>query len=131
MPRVRKPGTSNNRTDLATPKVPTGLPYGEAGQLAGAQAAVPVAQPAGQMDWQQLHTLADHHPTGDVVGLDAPTARPDEPITSGLPTGAGPGPDFAMARHDPSAEMQMRLEAFYRRWPTSELLSLLQEARRG
>lgn len=28
----------------------------------------------------------------DIPGIDAPTERPDEPITAGLPIGPGPGP---------------------------------------
>lgn len=134
MPRKRKPGSVNNRTDLNVPKVPTGLPYGEAQSLQQQQSAVPVPAQADQMqqiDWQRIGNMAQAHPTDQVVGLDAPTQRPDEPITEGLPMGAGAGPDFAMARNDPSADIITRLEAFYQRWPTPEMSRLLQEARRG
>ena len=133
MPRKRKVGSSNNRTDLTVPKVPTGLPYGEAQQLAQAQSAVPVptSGPQQPMDWQRIGNLAASHPTGQVVGLDQPTQRPDEPITAGMSMGAGPGADFSIARNDPTADILTRLEAFYMRWPTPEMSRLLQEARRG
>lgn len=136
MPRVRKqapPGARPNRTDMNVPNVPTGLPYGEAGKLAGAQSAVPVPQQSepSAPDWQQLNAQADAHPTGHVVGLDQPTQRPDEPITAGMPMGQGPGVDFNIARNDPSLDIVTRLEAFYMRWPTPEMSALLQEARRG
>lgn len=134
MPRVRKqapPGAGRpNRTDMTVPKVPTGLPYGEAGKLSAAQSAVPIETQQGP-DFEQLSRMAQAHPTGNVVGLDAPTQRPDEPITAGIASGAGPGPDFALARHDPTADILVRLEAFYQRWPTPELSAILREARRG
>lgn len=59
-------------------RVPTGLPYGEAGKLAAAQREAPLAQ---QQPWQ-----------AQVVPLDAPTMRPNEPVTDGVPVGPGRTP---------------------------------------
>lgn len=137
MPRVRRtppPGARPNRTDMNVPKVPTGLPYGEAGKLAAAQSAVPVPTQAaggGAPDWQQLAAAAQAHPTDQVVGLNEPTQRPDEPIQAGLPMGMGAGPDFNIARNDPTLDILTRLEAFYTRWPTPQLRSMIEEVRRG
>lgn len=130
MPRTRRtppPGAARpNRTDLAVPKVPTGLPYGERQQLEQAQQAVPVQ---GQQDWTALAAQAAQHPTQNVTPLDAPTQRPDEPITAGMSMGAGAGADFATIRNDPTADIVTMLEALFARWPSSELRSLLSEAR--
>lgn len=97
MPRKRKtqPGEGGayaNRTDMApptqAPAVPTGLPYGEAQASEQAQQQAPVAGDpfAGILAAAQQ---AEFQP----VGLNAPTERPDEPITAGLSRGPGPGPE--------------------------------------
>ena len=56
---------------------------------------------APQMDFQQL--LAAAGGAGQGAGLlTAPTMRPDEPITAGLPMGRGPGPEVLQTpRADP------------------------------
>jgi hypothetical protein len=59
-------------------RVPTGLPYGQAGQLAAAQRAIPLPQAD---TWE-----------APVIPLDAPTQRPDEPVTDGVPIGPGRSP---------------------------------------
>lgn len=47
---------------------------------------VPGAQPAPQQP-------APYASPADVMGLDAPTQRPSEPLTHGLAVGAGAGPE--------------------------------------
>lgn len=61
------------------------------------------------------------------VGLAAPSGRPDEPITAGLPIGAGPGPEALGMAPTPLDE----LRAIYQRFPTEELRELIEEAERG
>ena len=121
MPRTANP----NRTDLNGPPkpaiespgrpnglpvtVPTGLPYGEAGELAAAQrqaplpgaggSSAPVAAPVGQpapagaagFDFAPAVEAARGW-TPPTLNLGGPTERPGEPLTAGLPVGAGPGP---------------------------------------
>lgn len=108
---------SANRTDRMAVQTPTGLPYGEAGQLQAAQQAVPIAAtapppspgpsqpppgatsevpggsnpPPGGMAAILAAAQAMQPPSGP--GLSAPTQRPNEPVTAGLPVGAGPGPE--------------------------------------
>ena len=107
----------SNRVDRLTPEAPTALPnqtYGAAGQQIAAQRALPMAgtptvQPAqapgapassapqapqGAPGPQDLlaQTLA-HNGPGDAALLSAPTARPNEPVTHGLPGGPGAGPE--------------------------------------
>jgi hypothetical protein len=89
-------------------QVPTGLPYGQAGALAAAQHALPLPQgnptpPAaaplapggaagGPAAMQQALMAARQH-VANATPLLAPTERPNEPITAGMSTGAGPGPE--------------------------------------
>lgn len=106
------PGPQAQRTDLLTPEVPngpppgqgqpngqpvqvpTGLPYGEAGQLAAAQQAVPLAKgapapgPAGGLDIARAMEAAKQMQPPSNGGLGRPTERPNEPITAGLQPGA-------------------------------------------
>ena len=108
--------TYTNRSDLQTgPRQPirvaTGAPYGQRQQLENAQRAMPLAAPS---------------PPPDIVPLDAPTARPDEPLTAGAPFGAGPGPE-ALGMAMPADEVE-ELRAVYARFPSEELRQLLEEA---
>jgi hypothetical protein len=77
---VSGPGQLSQRTDKQAIQTPTGLPYGEAGQLRAAQQAMPL--PA--------------TPTPEVIGLGAPTQRTDQPVTHGAD--AGPGADSSILR---------------------------------
>lgn len=56
----------------------TNLPYGENAALQSQQRGAPMRQ-------------ADPVPTASVVGLDQPSQRPGEPVTSGVDIGPGPG----------------------------------------
>lgn len=90
MPRGgRRQGTPgkgySNRTDLMASTKPPAV--GEvnpvaAGGMTGAAPAAPAGPPPG---------MAMPSPD-DTPMLTDPTQRPDEPITAGLPMGAGPGP---------------------------------------
>lgn len=88
-------GTPGNvyplRTDLNTNRTPTtaapfvGQPYGTGVQQAAVAGA---AQPAGVPQGQLVPTGVPA--PGQFPHLLAPTDRPDEPVTAGLPFGAGP-----------------------------------------
>lgn len=106
--RTGAPGTSyGNRSDLNAGTQPIravpNQPYGVAGQQQAAQQAVPLPD------------------------FGAPTARPNEPITHGMPTGPGPGPAQAgipMAA-DPAADTAAQLRAIYSVYPNDELADLI------
>lgn len=67
--------------EAAQQAVPMGKPVTPPASAAGASASsAPVAGPAGPLP-------------GQVTPLGAPTERPGEPVTAGLPMGAGPGPE--------------------------------------
>jgi len=101
MPRKRRnpnPLPKANRVDLNQSKaptaVPTGLPYGQAGQLERQMAAAPLAQAGQPGGFDAVMAAAASHPGGEgLVGLDAPSTRPQQPVTAGLSIGAGPGPE--------------------------------------
>lgn len=101
-----------NRTDLAAEnaaptqpiRVPTGGPYGTGVALEEAQRAFPLPQPpdappassvgAGveRLPGTLTPTAAQGYTPPDLGLGSRPTDRPGEPITAGLPIGAGPGP---------------------------------------
>lgn len=101
--RNGRPGASyGNRTDLNAPKplAPTavgGQTYGQAGQQLAAQKAVPmapppVAAPAGGAPPAPT-PVPQGPPPGSRGAFNRPTERPLEPVTAGVPSGPGPGPE--------------------------------------
>lgn len=106
--RTGAPGASyGNRSDLNAGTQPvraqTGQAYGVAGQQQAAQQAIPLPD------------------------FGAPTARPNEPIHSGMPTGPGPGPAQAgipMAA-DPSGDVVAQLRAIFSVYPNDDIADLL------
>ena len=91
-----------NRTDLQTGAKPLpvttapGQPYGASKAQQDAQAAVPMAgtpMPAVSAPAQPVAPW-DGPMAGEVTGLLAPSERPDEPVTHGLPIGAGGGTEL-------------------------------------
>lgn len=89
---VSGPGALSQRTDggaIDGAKQPqqryTGFAYGENSAINDQQAAAPMAGSA-------FNSSA----FADLMPLDAPTARPDEPLTAGINRGDGPGTE-AMA----------------------------------
>lgn len=89
-----------NRTDLQTPGPPQAVSaapnqaYGEAGAQRTAQQNMPLPNELAAEQSLQDQALASAQaapPPG--APLNAPTARPNEPIQAGLSSGPGPGPE--------------------------------------
>lgn len=114
--------------------------YGQRGEQMAAQRAIPLpnrqaqnAPTAGPTAAPGPASLADAlsaaqgmvPPTG---GLDAPTAYPDQPLTAGLPMGAGPGPEAIPLPVDPVLDY---LRAAYRDFPTDSIRQLIEAAENG
>jgi len=122
MPRKPKPGPSQNRSDLppvAAPGGPTQAPqsytggeYGSRKASLEAQQAAPLPDrsteamlsaagggdsppaAAGADPLSQFVAAAQQvQPPGEGGLLGGPSTRPDEPLTAGLSTGPGPGPE--------------------------------------
>jgi hypothetical protein len=75
-----------------------GQGYGEAASQRAAQQAIPLAPQATAAPPSQPSATPQPQPQqgpypGELVGLDAPTQRPNEPVTAGLPNSPGPGPE--------------------------------------
>lgn len=131
--RNGKPGASyGNRRDLATQPVRTapGQPYGAAGRQADAQRAVPLpATPAAAAaPTPQATPFAPPEPGL----LSAPSARPGEPITSGLPVGAGAGPEAVAAGLGGGNNDQILANLYqaYKIAPSEGLRALINQAER-
>jgi len=79
-------GSMSKRTDLNVSAQParyiSGLPYGQGQATYEQQTAAPMA----------VNPLAEV--VSDVVPITAPTQRPEEPITSGMDFGPGPGSEI-------------------------------------
>lgn len=93
--QVSGPGNLAKRTDMNVSKQPvryiSGGQYGEGSQTLAQQQAAPMAgkpQPSTALNPSAVRSMMEK-----VVPLSAPTQRPDEPITAGMPFGMGPGPE--------------------------------------
>lgn len=97
---VSGPGAHSRRTDGNFQSVSTvpDQPYGAAKQQAAAQKLAPMAgkepMPTPSPVSQPQEQPSDFQMPAYTGGaFNAPSARPDEPVTAGAPVGAGPGPE--------------------------------------
>lgn len=116
--RTGTPGVAyTNRTDLNTNRQPvTATPSKEYGQRAAQEQA------------QRMIPLPQMAPP---PALNAPTARPQEPITAGVPIGPGPGAEALSAPVglDPDSDLEAQLRALRFMYPNSDITRLLAEFR--
>lgn len=98
-----------NRTDLTAQAVRTApsQSYGQATEQAAAQQAIPLPQA----------------PEPGASAFHRPSERPAEPLTAGMPMGAGPGPSITQQAFDPIAET---LSAAYKAQPSPQLAALIE-----
>lgn len=137
--RTGAPGKAySNRSDLNTVvpiKAAPGQQYGAAKAQIDAQKAVPIARPSTDAVPQggsaspgassPASGPAGPLP-GQLVPLDAPTQRPGEPVTAGLPVGPGPGREVLGPLAGEGEDVAMQLRAIYARFPNEDLRSLLE-----
>lgn len=106
--RAGKPGVAySNRSDLNGPQpvanYAAGNTYGTGAELARSQQQMPVSAPQAPGPTQGPPGLpgqpqaAPGPPPGGLGTFHGPTERPNEPITHGLPTGPGGGPEVLSA----------------------------------
>jgi len=87
---VSGPGKFSVRTDL-----PASQNYGDRKAMQEQIAGAPTARTADVrgLPTGQVRAAAQAAPQAPITELYAPTTRPDEPITSGVAVGPGPGPE--------------------------------------
>lgn len=77
------PGKFAKRTDRQGAKQLPDAAYGEQKDFQDIQAGAPMSRAAAN--------AAPRNPMADIIPLNAPTRRPDEPVTAGVDAGPGPG----------------------------------------
>lgn len=105
--RQGRPGRKYpNRSDMRTTQPPKAAPnqtYGEAGSQLASQKQIPLSTSAAPVG--SSPAMAAPGPGGGgppvIPSLSDPTARPNEPITAGLATGPGGGPEMLTNQTDP------------------------------
>jgi hypothetical protein len=114
---VSGPGRLSKRTDggPGNAKQPvrwvSGLPYGEGKEMMDLQGAAPMSAA----------------PSTPLVSFDAPTDRPNEPVTTGNPMGAGAGPEALPAPAPQNDVVSAVIRAAYARYPSPALGSLVNQ----
>ena len=137
--RVGNPGTAYpNRSDLHQPvKAAPGGEYGSVTELKNAQKVIPLPnanaptipgpiQPAPGGGGAPLIAPGE-------LNFEAPTERPNEPVTAGLPVGPGPGPEALNLPSDAST-IAANLRTMYANVPAAQnndFLRLVELAEQG
>lgn len=111
-----------NRGDMAQPKlVSVGQEYGQRQATEESLSKQPLRN--------NSTSLNQRVPADDMRGmipsLSDPTARPDEPLTAGLPMGPGPGPEALTGMPAGNQELQI-LRAVFLRYPNEDLRRLIE-----
>lgn len=108
----------SQRTDLAV-STPKSKSYGDSAASRASQQAVPMGNPA-----------PPRQPRPPLTPLDAPSQRPNEPITAGANFGAGPNALAAGIPYQPAGvdNTLEELKAIYRAFPNDDLADLLDSA---
>lgn len=103
MPRARKQPI----------QVAPGSTYGEAQQLAQMQQQIPLPQQGPSLDAAAMDQAMAAEPPMPGGLFGTASARPSEPLTAGLPLGAGPGPESVVGtgRRQANLVAQLRTAA--------------------
>lgn len=124
--RQGQPGQAyGNRKDLnQAPRATSGgREYGEKGAAEQRQQAAPLPrQAAPPTPTQAASALAPRGP----LPLTAPSTMPGQPVTAGLPIGAGAGPDILGASMGSQQPVTEQLLALYRQYPTPDLARIVE-----
>ena len=83
------PGKFSKRTDMNLPSAS----YGEGVETQAIKQGAPMAKTPGVNPTSRSDMGMAPSQLARVTPLYAPSERPDEPVTSGIPMGAGPGPE--------------------------------------
>lgn len=137
MPRARRGGARQgtpgkpypNRSDLRQPKVAIpGQAYGVQKQQLQAQAILPVSPSPGAAPvagGPPVASTPGGPPPGSFGPLDRPTDNPSEPLTAGIPMGAGPGPEALMLQG--ANPVIQQIKALYAAFPDDSIREILED----
>ena len=122
-----------NRADLRGGPLPVSTApstgYGTRAAQEAAQRAVPMGQPPSPAGAAGVPTPAPAGPAPGSLGDPLrPTERPGEPLTAGIATGAGPGPEALGMGPDGTVD---ELRALYMAFPNEDLRQLIEDADTG
>ncbi len=139
-PRQGAPGRAYaNRSDLTqAPRAAPNQTYGTAAAQMASQQQIPLPKqapppapgtggaapqggPAPAPGGAPMPNIAP----GGLGGLADPTARPDEPLTAGLPTGPGPGPEALGGASAGAMSPIDEIRALYAAYPTDDMRRLI------
>lgn len=89
------PGGPRSSNVIGVGNLPRGQTYGTGVQQQAALSAVPLSPsgPSGSPSGPSNRSVPAGLQPGQIPSLSDPSARPDEPVTAGLPIGPGAGPD--------------------------------------
>ena len=127
---VSGPGRLSRRTDggpqqTTTPM--TGMGYGENAEFNDIQSSAPLAAAPSVSNTRSRNKVPTSQGAA-ATPLNAPTQRPDEPVTAGAPFGPGPGPASAPA--GPRTTLAQTLSALVPFDDSGEIARLLTVAQR-
>ena len=106
MAGVSGPGPYAKRTDVGTPEMKMGsIGYGEGVETQAIKSGAPLGKTPDAVAEPQ-DRLRPAPASAPVTELFAPTARPSEPITSGVDIGDGPGSEAMRRLPNPSYTIQ-------------------------
>lgn len=123
---VSGPSSYSKRTDVGTPEMKLGsIAYGEGKETQAIKSGAPLATTP-DVTPSQAPTVSTQ-PTTPSVGLFDETALPNDPVTSGIDRGAGPGAN-ALALRKNTIKLSDSLAAMLPFDTTGEIAVLYQEA---
>lgn len=97
------PGKFSKRTDMRLPSAG----YGEGVETAAIQGGAPMAKTPDVRPMSRSEQGIAPSQLERITPLFAPSQRPDEPITSGIALGEGPGPEVLGSTQRPEALSQI------------------------
>ncbi len=84
---------------------------------------VPTSDYGGSAEMDRVQQGAPMRGEAQVIPMDAPTMRPDEPVTAGAPFGPGPGPEYVFRGQEDHVSAAIR--AAYEMFPSSALARMV------
>lgn len=114
------------------PKVASGQAYGQRQAQEQVLSTIPSQGGGGgplrggSVDPAATLAAAQQFQPPPVTGMGEPSERPGEPVTAGLPIGAGPGPEVmgGMTGTEPALET---LRAIYMQYPSETIRELIED----